>query len=156
MRNLHRVTRQETETSSSQTHSLFLIIFHSETKQTSHVFMTGAGIVRSVLPCSPHPRQHDLTKQTLQHLPATDSNKKCNYVTVNTAQRKLHSSSPPAVVPVAPGCIWSLQTPDEPLVLLTCHPLMKPVEPGQTHVALGFGRTICVFILQQVVMVVMM
>lgn len=39
----------------------------------------------------------------------------------------------PVVVPVAPGCIWSLLTPDEPPVLLTGPGLLKPAEPGQTN-----------------------
>lgn len=40
----------------------------------------------------------------------------------------------PAAVPVAPRCIWSLQTPCEPPVLLTCPGLMTSAEPGrQTH-----------------------
>lgn len=39
----------------------------------------------------------------------------------------------PVVAPVAPGCIWSLQTPCEPPVLLTCPGLLKSAEPGQTH-----------------------
>lgn len=39
----------------------------------------------------------------------------------------------PAVAPAAPGCIWSLQTPDEPPILLTCPGPMKSAEPGQTQ-----------------------
>lgn len=43
----------------------------------------------------------------------------------------IHPLPVPAVVPVAPGYILSLQILDEPPVLLTCPGLMKPTEPGQ-------------------------
>lgn len=51
----------------------------------------------------------------------------------------------PAVAPAAPGCIWSLQTPDEPPVLLTCPGPMKSAKPGQTQTRENWECT-CMFV----------